>query len=98
MEKLWRGASFQFLVFTKLPLCFADDGRVIKAVNKGQGSSVETVVIEDIEVFSTRQPIVNLKVYRDATGFDQQQKLVVVSRDEIKSIPLHRCHMQNSCG
>ena len=74
---------------------------MIKAINKGQGDRIETVVIEDIEVFASRQPVINLKVYRNVNaqaGLEDQEKLIVVSRDEIKSIPLHRCHVQNSCG
>ena len=74
---------------------------MIKAINKGQGDRIETVVIEDIEVFASRQPVINLKVYRNVNaqaGHEDQEKLIVVSRDEIKSIPLHRCHVQNSCG
>ena len=88
------------IVLTKIP-CISDDGRVIKAINKGQGDIIETVVIEDIEVFASRQPVINLKVYRNINaqvGREDQEKLIVVSRDEIKSIPLHRCHVQNSCG
>ena len=90
-----------YILGTENRIPFSDDGRVIKAINKGQGSKVETVVIEDIEVFTNQQPIINLKIYRNSNaqaGNNDQEKLIVVSRDEIKSIPLHRCHAQTNCG
>ena len=77
-------------------LAVLDDGRVVKSVNKGHKEQIESVVIEDIQVFDTDTPVINLKVYRSSlTG---EAKLIVVSRDEIKSIPLHRCHLKKTCG
>ena len=73
----------------------SDDGRVIKAVNKATSakSPIDTVTIEEIQVFADRQPIVNLQVFRR----NGMEKLVVVSRRDIVSIPLHRCHEKNTC-
>ncbi|KAK7492513.1 hypothetical protein BaRGS_00016179, partial [Batillaria attramentaria] len=72
-----------------------DDGRVIKAVNKGETAKIETVVIEDIRVFDSHDPVTDLKVYRDkAKGIE---KLIVVSRESVVSIPLHRCHTRKTC-
>ncbi|XP_041366908.1 semaphorin-1A-like isoform X2 [Gigantopelta aegis] len=72
-----------------------DDGRVIKAVNKATSAkrSIDTVIIEDIQVFEDRQPIVNMKVFRR----NGMEKLVVMSKKDIVSIPLHRCHEKKSC-
>lgn len=76
-------------------LCFADDGRVIKAVNKGASSKIETVVIEDIRVFGPHDPVTDLKVFRDmAKGME---KLIVVSKESVVSIPLHRCDARKTC-
>lgn len=72
-----------------------DDGRVIKSVNKGATSKIETVVIEDIQVFDSHDPVTDLKVFRDkAKGIE---KLIVVSREKVVSIPLHRCHARKTC-
>ncbi|XP_052793466.1 semaphorin-1A-like isoform X2 [Mya arenaria] len=69
------------------------DGRVLKAVNTGQEGSSGTV-IEDIQVLSPQEAIRELRIYR-GTG---HEKLIVISRDNIVSIPLHRCHRHKTCG
>ncbi|XP_076443798.1 semaphorin-1A-like isoform X2 [Babylonia areolata] len=71
------------------------DGRVIKSVNKGATSSIDTVVIEDIQVFGKHDPVTDLRVYRDkAKGIE---KLIVVSKENVVSIPLYRCHTRKTC-
>nr|XP_034326041.1 semaphorin-1A [Crassostrea gigas] len=70
-----------------------DDGRVLKVVNKGQGSKVETVVIEDIKVFPDGYAVTGLKIYR-ANG---KEKLIVISKEKVISVPLHQCEHQESC-
>ncbi|XP_078314286.1 semaphorin-1A-like isoform X3 [Crassostrea virginica] len=70
-----------------------DDGRVLKVINKGQGSKIETVVIEDIQVFPEGHAVTGLKIYR-ANG---EEKLIVVSREKVISVPLHQCEHQESC-
>ncbi|KAK7116207.1 semaphorin-1A-like isoform X2 [Littorina saxatilis] len=72
-----------------------DDGRVIKAVNKGGSAKIETVVIEDIRVFSPHDPVTDVKVFRDKAK--NIEKLIVVSKDNVVSIPLHRCHEKKTC-
>ena len=67
----------------------SDDGRVLKCINKGD--VIETVIIEEIQVFENKAPVVNLKVHRD------QGRLIAVSKHEIKSILLQRCHLQTTC-
>ena len=70
------------------------DGRVIKAINKGIDGNIESVVIEDIQVLDKSEPVKELRIF-DETG---QGKLIVVSKKNIVSIPLHRCEKQTTCG
>lgn len=68
-----------------------DDGKVIKALNSASFDSSETVdsvVIEELQVLPPGVPVKNLYVVR-MDGDDS--KLVVVSDDEILAIKLHRC-------
>ena len=72
---------------------FADKGKVIRAINAesyDSVSKVRPVIIEEIQVFETEAPVTNLKVVRNGGGADG--RLVVVSDDEIQTIPLHRCY------
>nr|KAG5703640.1 hypothetical protein BaRGS_002514 [Batillaria attramentaria] len=55
-----------------------DDGRVIKAVNKGETAKIETVVIEDIRVFDSHDPVTDLKVYRDKAKVEENNVDTVV--------------------
>lgn len=67
-----------------------DNGKVIKALNGGSDGSTQMVIpiiVEEMLVFPQRVPISNLLVYHTA----QEAKLVVVSQDEILTIPLHSC-------
>ena len=66
---------------------------MLKAVNKGFDGPIETVVIEDIQVLRTDEPVKELKIYRHGNV----EKLIVVSKENIKSIPLHRCSMHKTC-
>ncbi|XP_059159975.1 semaphorin-1A-like [Physella acuta] len=74
-----------------------DDGRVIKAINKGKGTEVESVVIEDIQVLEPGTSVVGLKLISDRSQ-RSEPKLVVVSRHKIVSIPLHRCAQSTTCS
>ena len=78
-------------------MTFPDDGRIIKAINRGRHGQVETVVIEDIQVFQPRTAVIEIQVFRDAANLEEE-KLIVMSLHEIKAIPLHRCHFRVSCG
>ena len=73
---------------------FPDDGRVLKAVNRGWPSSIDTVIIENLEVFEDGSPVVNLHVHHSPTG---ARHLVVVSESQVKALPLERCNAQRSC-
>ena len=74
------------------------DGHVVKAVNTGTDSDVDTVIIEDMQVFEDKSPVVNLYIYRKTHNNEYVEKLIVVSRDEIKSVSLHRCHLRTTCS
>ncbi|XP_046455891.1 semaphorin-1A-like isoform X2 [Daphnia pulex] len=70
-----------------------DKGKVIRAINTesyDSVSKVRPVVIEEIKVFETEAAITNLRVVpqTDTMG----PRLIVVSNDEIQTIPLHRCY------
>ncbi|XP_071037034.1 semaphorin-1A isoform X2 [Parasteatoda tepidariorum] len=74
-----------------------DNGKVLKCINAGSDSTsgkVIPVVIEEFQVFQNT-PITNLMVYHTPSD----AKLVVVSREEIKTIPLYNCdHYAKTCG
>lgn len=74
-----------------------DNGKVLKCINAGSDSSngkVIPVVIEEFQVFQ-QQPITNLMVYHTPNV----AKLVVVSREEIKTVPLYSCDLYaKTCG
>ncbi|GBL76746.1 Semaphorin-1A [Araneus ventricosus] len=73
-----------------------DNGKVLKCINAGSDSKtgkVIPVVIEEFQVFQ-KLPITNLMVYHTPSD----AKLVVVSREEIKTIPLYNCdHYAKTC-
>ncbi|XP_023230473.1 semaphorin-1A-like [Centruroides sculpturatus] len=67
-----------------------DNGKVIKALNAGSANAngkVIPVIIEEIQVFSSKTPITNLLVYHTLYN----NRLMVVSHREIVTIPLHNC-------
>jgi len=37
-------------------------------MNKGQGAQVESVLIEDIQVFEDKSPVTSLKIYKNKKG------------------------------
>ena len=72
-----------------------DNGQVLKAINRGR-VDIEPYVIEVISVFDDGSPVTGLRVRRHATD-RRRSRLIVMSRDEIRSIPLHRCHQYSTC-
>ncbi|XP_029633107.1 semaphorin-1A isoform X3 [Octopus sinensis] len=70
-----------------------NDGHVLKVVNIDQGKKVRSIVIEEIKVFHHGAKVEGLEVYHNFG----MEKLVIVSSDDIVSIPLHRCHEKKSC-
>ena len=70
-----------------------DKGKVIRAINTEAYDSVShvtPVIIEEIQVFDTEAAITNLKVVQ--TDQHHGPRLIVVSNDEIQTIPLRRCY------
>ncbi|XP_069678505.1 semaphorin-1A isoform X4 [Periplaneta americana] len=69
-----------------------DDGKVIKALNAASFDSdktVNSVVIEELQVLPPGVPVKNLYVVRMD---HEDSKLVVVSDDEIQAMKLQRCN------
>ena len=66
---------------------------MIRAINTKAYDSVNEVspvIIEEIQVFSESQAaITNLRVVQEPEG---GPRLIVVSNDEIQTLPLRRCH------
>lgn len=73
-----------------------DNGRVLKAINRGR-VEIKPYVIEVISVFDDGSPVTGIRVRRHATD-RHRHRLIVMSRDEIRSIPLHRCHRHVTCS
>ncbi|KAF0304248.1 Semaphorin-1A [Amphibalanus amphitrite] len=68
-----------------------DDGRVLKAVNVASGAArptAEPLIVEELAVFPTAATITNLLVSRQP---GQPPRLIVVTDDEIRAVPLSRC-------
>ena len=81
------GKTFDILIIG------TDKGKVIRAINTAAYDSVSRVtpvIIEEIQVFDSQAAITNLKVVR--TGQHHGPRLIVVSNDEIQTIPLRRCY------
>jgi len=73
----------------------ADNGRVLKAINRGR-TDVKPYMIEVISVFLDGSPVTDLRIRRHPTN-RHRHRLIVMSRDEIRSIPLHRCNRYLTC-
>ncbi|XP_065211719.1 semaphorin-1A isoform X2 [Planococcus citri] len=70
-----------------------DTGKVVKMVNAAAADSRDTVapvVIEELQIFATNVSVRNLKIVRPDISKDG--RLIVVSDNEVLSIPLHRCN------
>lgn len=81
----------RYMCINVLMYLFSDNGKVLKCINAGGDSAngkVIPVVIEEFQVFQNT-PITNLMVYHTPNV----AKLVVVSREEIKTIPLYSCDL-----
>lgn len=75
-----------------------DNGIIFKAINTlaSEGiKNIEPVVIEEIRAFDHPVPIMNLQIAQQAGG---ESKLIIITDDEVKSIPLHRCHRATTCS
>jgi len=75
-------------------LLITDDGRVLKSVNAAKGDKIQSTVIEDLQVLEKDEPVTEVKVFRQRG----QERLIVISKKNIVSIPLHRCERHLTCG
>jgi hypothetical protein len=68
-------------------------------INKGRNlQHPEPSVIEDLQVFADKSPVTGLRVYRGVIDGKKVARLVVMSRDAVRSVPLHRCHRHTTCA
>lgn len=89
-----------------------NDGRVLKLVNIGDEKSVATILVETILVFGNGQAVNNLMIYTPELDNDiserrsdmpfsstssSEARLIVVSQDEVKVLPLHYCSNRTTC-
>lgn len=73
---------------------FLDNGRIIKAVNAKSADSihdVSPVVIEELQVFESQEPVRLLNILRGVGPGSSGDRLVVMSDSQIQSLKLHRC-------
>ena len=82
-------------------MCISDDGHVLKVLNAGRGVNghMEPVIVEDIPVFSGKA-VTGLRIVytrRHGDGISAR-RLIVMSRDELRSLPLQRCARANTCS
>ena len=89
-----RSAAMHLIITNRLNV--TDNGRVLKAINRGRRAEIEPHVIEVISVFADGSPVTGLRVRRHPSD-RHRSRLIVMSRDEIRSIPLHRCHKYVTC-
>lgn len=80
--------------FDGIALFFADEGHVVKVINRGRGQRMETEVIEVLKVFPDGEAVTDIKIYTDAVT---TKKLIILSDNEMRSLPLHRCHLKKTC-
>jgi hypothetical protein len=68
-------------------------------VNKGRNlQHPDPAVIEDLQVFGDGSPVTGLRIYRSVIGGKRVSRLIVMSRDAVSSVPLHRCQRQATCA
>ncbi|CAL4126343.1 unnamed protein product [Meganyctiphanes norvegica] len=73
-----------------------DSGMIFKATNALSSftlNEIEPVIIE--EIHAVDGPIVNLQLSKETSG---EGKLIIITDDEVKTIPLHRCDAAKSCS
>lgn len=83
-----------------------DDGKVLKLLNLATKThSVQTIVVEVVQIFQSRVSINNLLIYKipnligsKTNSLDESDELIVVSEEQVRSIPLYNCHRSISCN
>jgi len=72
---------------------------VLKVLNTGRvDGHVEPIIVEDIPVFASGQPVIGMRIYSRYHGDRNSARLIVMSRGELRSLPLHRCGRQTTCA
>ena len=56
---------------------------------------MDPVLIEEVSVFGSPVHIVNMQLASAAA--EGQGRLILITDDEVKSVPLQRCHLADSC-
>lgn len=80
-------------------MCVPDHGHVLKVLNTGRvRGHVEPIVIDDIAVFAGGQPVIGLRIYNRRNDDRDSARLIVMSRGELRSLPLHRCGRKTTCS
>lgn len=63
------------------------------------GQNVKSVIIEIVNIFSDRSPVKNLLINRRNSSKEyDENKLIIVSDEVIKSLPLHHCDFATTCA
>ncbi|KAL1129837.1 hypothetical protein AAG570_012781, partial [Ranatra chinensis] len=87
--------QIETLTGQKLDILFigTDDGRVIKAVNRGTGKPA-ALFVEEIQIANTNFAINSLHITRLP---NHPPKLIIVTNNVIQSVPLYRCSSISTC-
>ena len=73
-------------------------GKVIKAVVSSDRPSMETSFVEEeIQIFSPTVPVLNLLIVEPTASDLSGGRLIILSADNVKSIPLDNCLSKDSC-
>ena len=73
-------------------------GKVIKAVVSSDQPSMETSFVEEeIQIFSQTVPVLNLLIVEPTQPDFSDGRLIILSADNVRSIPLDNCLSKDSC-
>lgn len=89
----------------QLPLPLASAQMAMAMVAAGSGSreplpdiSGNTIVIEELHLFDSRTPIVNLMIHYPRSIQDGYPKLIILAGKQLKAVPLSRCERALTCA
>ena len=73
-------------------------GKVIKSLVSADQPRMETSFVEEeLQIFSETVPVLNLLIVEPSHQPASQARLIILSADNVKSVPLDSCHSQHSC-
>jgi len=78
-----------------------DKGQILKIVNSNndleeQKSLMQPIMVEELQVLKSGEPILDLKISK---GSEKSPKtLLVITSNDVMSIPLQRCHVATTCS